>query len=94
MGILNLRSRARMWWFVLLVVIASGAGYVLIVYSRWDTMAELAGANEKEEYTDKDLMQCGAGTHQEGGRCVANKGAPAPAPPAVPAPGGAKPAPK
>ena len=83
MAILKERRSARTWWYIFFIVIASGVGFALIVYSRWDTLAELAGANEKEEYTEKDLMQCGPGTHQEGSKCVANK---TPSGPAAPSP--------
>jgi hypothetical protein len=88
------RRRTLLWWKFLAIVIAVGLGYAGFVAYHWDRFMEW-GADANKEFTEKDLLQCEPGTHQEKGRCVSNPNPSHPAPaPVSPAPAPAPPAQK
>jgi hypothetical protein len=75
----------------LFLVIAVGAGYTAIVALKWDLLVKLAVGDQPSEYTQKDLLHCEPGTHQQNGMCVTN---PPSAESPGPAPAAARPASK
>ncbi|MBI3552188.1 MAG: hypothetical protein HY077_06695 [Elusimicrobia bacterium] len=68
------RSAAAFWWRMLAATILAGLGYAGVVSMNWDRLTSLGAP--QQEYTEKDLMQCEPGTHQEGQRCVSNPAKP------------------
>jgi hypothetical protein len=79
------RKKDLLWWKILAMTAIAGLSYAGFVASHWDRFMSW-GQEANQEYSDKDLLQCEPGTHQEKGRCVSNPvashPAPAPAPPA------------
>jgi hypothetical protein len=87
------RKTLRKWWTLLFIVILAGAGYAAFVALKWDTLKRLSGIDDSNGDSERDVLNCSAGTHQEGQRCVSNPERPAPpagassAAPQTPAPG-------
>ncbi len=80
-------NKTAFWWLMVGMTILVGIGYSGVVALNWDRMVSLGANSQPKEYTEKDLLQCEPGTHQEHGRCVSNPVRPgAAAPSAKPAP--------
>ena len=77
MGMMRKRESLRKWWKVVGLLIVIAIGFSVVVSMKWDEWVALSGAEEPTEYSQKDMMSCQAGTHQEHGRCIANKVKPA-----------------
>jgi len=66
------KKALMMWWKALFLVIASGAGFAAIIGFKWDLFMHELGALDPQEYSQKDLLQCEPGTHQQNGMCASN----------------------